>query len=100
MEYTGAFINPLEPVVKSCERLPTEITRSAPDIIVLSELEPVTPIDPRFCSSYSTKTDFPACVATSGILVKSKNFFSSFCASLYFTPPPAITTGFFDFFSE
>ena len=57
-----------EPVVKSCNRVPTASTTSASAARALADVHPVTPIGPAFNGCVASRLALPATVSTTGML--------------------------------
>ena len=66
-----------EPVVKSCRRVPTEMTTSASAASALADVHPVTPIGPALSGWAASIDALPATVSTTGMLWISANRVSS-----------------------
>ena len=82
-----------DPVVKSWNRVPTPITRSAAMQSSLAQSEPVTPGEPKLRGCVAASAPLPAWVSTNGMLWRSANAASTSSASEYSTPPPEMITG-------
>ena len=82
-----------EPVVKSCNRVPTANTTSAAAAARFAAAVPVTPIAPRFSAWSCASAPLPACVSVTGIPCAWANRARSSVASEYSTPPPATING-------
>ena len=69
----GLWNNDFDAVVKSLQRVPMPITRSAPFAIRFAASVPVAPIAPRFEAWSNGSDPLPACVSETGIPVSSTN---------------------------
>ena len=69
-----------EPVVKSCNRVPSATTTSDCAASALADVHPVTPIGPALSACDASNDALPATVSTTGMLCAVANAANSFSA--------------------
>ena len=71
----------MDAVVKSLQRVPMPITRSASAASVLAAVVPVAPMAPTDCGWSQASEPLPACVSATGMPVASANWRNASVAS-------------------